>query len=237
MYTVRSVGCSCLLSIALCTSVNSVLIFFSSAPDVGRSRSFFACCARSRDSSFSHVCLHWRYGTMYAAGSANRSLTLSSPVQLSRCVFLSTYTDPVGAGPYQRSRMAIARGAFFSLAWYSSKCTLSRYTELVIWLSACEGNVSPAKPGATPSPLSPAAASTSPFTRSRSTRNTGKCCAMFCFTPLTSSGDTQYFRVVRTKSCAPSRSLAFFFFPFAFRVRSPRRSSNRSDICTTKTLE
>ena len=159
----------------------------------------------------------------------NRSFTLSSPVHDSLCVLRSTKTTPpVGSRPYQRSLTAMLCGCFCSRLWYSPRLTLSRYTLLVI----CESAVTPGFGAATIS--SP---SSTMFTRfSRSMRNTGRCSAMACFTLLTSSVATQYFRVVRTKSCAPGPPAGPLpCAALAFSDRRGRNFSKRSDICTTKT--
>ena len=146
----------------------------------------------------------------------NRSFTLSSPVQLSRCVLRSTNTFPFsGSVPYHRSRTAMECGCLVIRLWYRPRFTLSRYTEDVIWESAgtCDDG-----------------------SFSRSMRNTGRCSAMACLTLETSSVATQYLRVVRTKSCTPAPP--FGPDPCASpppEVTFPRSSAKRSDIWTTNT--
>ena len=214
MYAVRSFGSSCFDSTAFCTSSKSFLVparraascarAFSSSASPGSSLAFAApprffalASTASLLSSSSHRCSPRRNGATRAWGSANRSFTLSSPVQLSLCVFRSTNTFPAsGSVPYHRSRTAIACGCFVIREWYRPSCTLSRYTELVI----CES-----------------AGTLALGSRSRSIKNTGSLCAMAFFTSLTSSVATQYFFVVRTKSCTPSPPLG----PDPCALRSP----------------
>mmetsp|Transcript_687 Transcript_687/g.1730 ORF Transcript_687/g.1730 Transcript_687/m.1730 type:complete len:237 (+) Transcript_687:1862-2572(+) len=181
MYWVRTNGRSCLESTALNTSVNkSANAALSSSFTV---RPFFLAAATMSSSASSTVYSPSMKGTTLSSEMVNRSLTLSSPFQLSLCVLRSTKTKSGGRFPYQRMRSAMAPGFLSRRPWYSSQLELSKYT----LLTSC---ASPAK-------------------LFLSNWKTGRCCSTWCFTVDTSSLRTQYLVVERVKPCAASS----FFSP------------------------
>mmetsp|Transcript_29700 Transcript_29700/g.75667 ORF Transcript_29700/g.75667 Transcript_29700/m.75667 type:complete len:238 (+) Transcript_29700:642-1355(+) len=115
MYCVRTKGRSCLESTALNTSMNiSANLDFSSSLTVLPLRAALASMSTSACSTVYSPSMN---ATTLSSLTRNRSLTLSSPFQLSLCVLRSMNTVPGGALPYQRTRSAIAPGFLSSRPW------------------------------------------------------------------------------------------------------------------------
>mmetsp|Transcript_7031 Transcript_7031/g.24775 ORF Transcript_7031/g.24775 Transcript_7031/m.24775 type:complete len:397 (+) Transcript_7031:330-1520(+) len=122
MHCDRTVGTSPLVAINCVTSSIRMRSPRMAASDFLPPRRWRCTCASTSYSPF-------RSSGTSSGLMLKRSLTLSSPVQESRCVFRSTKTSVGSPVPYHRSRSATAPGDLSKRPWYSSSAALSRYTE------------------------------------------------------------------------------------------------------------